>query len=323
MGIAIRGTGYRLGSTEITNEWIAQRCDLPVDEIVTKTGINRRWYLSEDETLVDLAAGAVGDALAATTEPADFLGCATFAHEVVYPSLASRIAARMKTGVPQLFDLQSNCTGFLNLLLLAHDRLVADEHISRGVVVAAESNSPFIDSSNPEAVMFWSDGVGAVLLEKDPAVSSGLRGRAYLANTESNMAVRLGWEAFEGEGGVATGRRTQAVEMGGLATWRQATSGLPQVIRAALDNAGMTMDDVDHVVFHQANLRMLEYLVRKMRIPQDKVLLNVAEVGNLGAASIPVMLAQADAKGVFKPGDTILLAAVGAGFTFVSAVWEW
>ncbi len=323
MGIRIAGTGYRLGATEITNAWIAQRCGLTEDEIVEKTGISRRWYLGAEQTLVDLASEAVLDALGGHADPVDFVGCATFAHEVVYPSLASRIAARLKVDAPQLFDLQSNCTGFLNLLLLSHDRLKADDNVARGLVVAAESNSPFIDSENPESVMFWSDGAGAILLGKDDSSSAGLRGRAHLANTESNMAVRLPWESFPGEAGSPPGRRTQGVEMGGLATWRQATSGLPQVVRAALADADMTLDDVDHVVFHQANLRMLEYLVRKMRIPEEKVLLNVQEVGNLGAASIPVMLAQANAREVFAPGDTVLMAAVGAGFTFVAAIWEW
>ncbi len=323
MGIHINGTGFRLGSVEVTNDWIAQQCGLSEEDIINKTGIQTRWYLSDDETLVDLASAAVSDALGEGPPTADFLGCATFAHEVVYPSLASRTAAALKADIPQLFDLQSNCTGFLNLLLMGHDKLVADEGISRGLVVAAESNSPFIDSTNPESVMFWSDGVGAVLLERNPSTTGGLLGRAYMANTESNMAVRLPWDSVTAQGGEPAGRRTLAVEMGGLATWRQATSGLPQVVRAALADAGLSIDDIDHVVFHQANLRMLEYLVRKMRIPEDKVLLNVQRVGNLGAASIPVMLAQADEAGDLARGDRILLAAVGAGFTFVGAVWEW
>lgn len=323
MGIRIVGTGYRLGAAEITNAWIAQRCGLTENEIVEKTGINRRWYLGKDQTLVDLASEAVRDALGEWADPVDFLGCATFAHEVVYPSLASRVAAHLKVDIPQLFDLQSNCTGFLNLLLLGHDRLKADVSVRRGLVVAAESNSPFIDVKNPESVMFWSDGAGAIRLDRDDSTSAGLRGRAHLANTESNLAVRLSWESFPSAADSPPGRRTTGVEMGGLATWRQATSGLPQVVRGALVNADMTMDDIDHVVFHQANLRMLEYLVRKLRIPEEKVLLNVQEVGNLGAASIPVMLAQADARGDFSPGDKVLMAAVGAGFTFVSVIWEW
>jgi 3-oxoacyl-[acyl-carrier-protein] synthase-3 len=172
-------------------------------------------------------------------------------------------------------------------------------------------------------MMFWSDGAGAVSLLKEKQSTSGLKGRAHLSSTQSNMAVRLVWRSTHGADGSLLGRQTEPVEMGGLATWREATSGVPEVVRGALVNAGAKLDDIDYFIFHQANLRMIEYLTKKLRLNEDRVLTNVAEVGNLGAASIPVMLAQANQNGVLCRGDKILMVAVGAGFTFVALVWEW
>jgi 3-oxoacyl-[acyl-carrier-protein] synthase-3 len=319
MGIRISGLGYRLGSRCVTNDDVSSWCGLPAIEVLEKTGIQTRWYAAAGECLLDLAAGAVSDSLEGSPDPElDFVWCATFAHDLVYPSLASRIDSALGLNASQLMDVQSNCTGFLNALLIGHDRLLHGAPRERGVVLAAESNSPFIDRSSAESVMFWSDGAGAVLLERNFGEPGGILARASFADTTSNQAVRLEWEDQ-----VGGGRATTPVVMNGIPTWRQATAGIPRVVTECLVSGGLDLVDVDWFIFHQANVRLVEYLTAKMRIPQDRVLSNASTVGNLGAGSIPVILAQAAEQDVFSPGDRVLMAAIGAGYTFVALVWEW
>ena len=323
MGISITRTGYRLGSMQVSNAAVAANCGVTEESIVEKTGIERRWYLSEGESLLDLASAAVMGARGPDSNDVELLICATYAHDFVYPSLASRVAASTGIAPKQMFDLQSNCTGFLNALITAHDRMAVDRSVRSAIVVGAESNSPFINPMDVDAAMFWSDGAGAVRVVQSANMTGGIVSLAFHSNTDSNTAVRLPWVDVGHDRVAAHSRITQAVVMGGLATWRQATSGLPRVIRECLDSAGLRMDQIDHVVFHQANLRMIEYLTRKLQISDTQVIANVDQVGNLGAASIPVMLAQADRAGRFQPGDRVLMAAVGAGFTFIALIWEW
>lgn len=318
MGVKITGAALELGSKPIPTHVVSTRTGVSIDEILEKTGIEMRWYLNEGESLLDIAASSVRKALPDDTKFADLMICATYAHDLVFPSLASRISAKLGLEVPQLFDLQSNCTGFINALCLAHDRLVMETTTLRTIVVAAESNSPFIDALDASSAMFWSDGAGAIVLESSTDARGGILSRAFHSDTTSNSAVRMEWSASD-----LGGRITHSIVMGGLATWRQATSGLPHVVRESLEAANLQISDIDHVVFHQANLRMLEYLGSKLRIPEEKMITNVSGVGNLGAASIPVALADANILGRFRTGDKILMAAVGAGYSFAALIWEW
>ncbi len=322
MGIKITGAGFAVGSTKIENERIAFNCGVTAESILDKTGISSRFYLADHESLLDIASIATNRAIDSSDKTSwSLVICATYAHDVIFPSLSSRVANRLKLSVEEMVDLQSNCTGFINSLLAASDKLSNDKDADCAIVMAAEANSPFIDPQDLDAAMFWSDGAGVVTLERTTDSSSGVISRAHLGNLENNEAVRLGWK--QEMVGPRSIRFADDIEMGGLATWRQATSGLPKVVKLAAQRAELTFDQIDWFIFHQANLRMIEYLTQKMRIDESKVLINVQHIGNTGAASIPIVLAENFNQNKFKDGDNILMAAVGAGFSFSSLVWRW
>jgi 3-oxoacyl-[acyl-carrier-protein] synthase-3 len=321
MGIQIVSTGSRLGSLEISNSKITKMCGTSEDEIISKTGILARYYIDRaKEDLLSLTVDSIS--LALEEEPSrhwDIVICATYGHEYVYPSLGSRACAFLNLSTGLVFDIQSNCTGFLNALLIANDKLVADKNADSAIVIAAEANSYFMDPSDSNSVIFWSDGAGALTLRRSDVDSSGLIARAHFANFENNAAVRLESRYSDQEGV----RVTLPIHQDGLATWRQATNGLPRVIKEVLENASLTSDDIDFFIFHQANLRMLEYLIAKLRIDPRKVPTNVGRIGNVGAASIPILLDELVRENRLKKGDRILFASVGAGFTFTSLIWKW
>jgi 3-oxoacyl-[acyl-carrier-protein] synthase-3 len=321
LGIRISSTGSSLGSLEIYNDEISRNTGASEEEILSKTGIIKRNYLDpRTETLLTLSSTAAKRAIAKiNVTDFDLVVAATYGHDYVYPSLASRVCKDLDLSASLAIDVQSNCTGFVNSLLIANDKLIADESAFNALVISSEANSLFMDPTDLNTVLFWGDGSGALTLSKSDLESGGLIARAHSGNFKNNDAVRLEWEL-----GTNIGTRvTKPIHQDGLATWRQATSGLPLVIQAVLRNANLEMTDIDFFVFHQANLRMLEYLAAKLKIDPAKVPMNVDRIGNMGAASIPILLDELVSTGVLEKGCKILFASVGAGFTFSSLIWEW
>lgn len=321
MGIKISSTGSSLGSLEIYNNEISKRTGVSEEEILLKTGIIKRNYLDpRTETLLTLSSSAAKRAIdKANVKNFDLVVASTYGHDYVYPSLASRICKDLGLSANLAFDVQSNCTGFINSLLIAHDKLIVDDSALNALVLASEANSLFMNPTDLDTVLFWGDGSGAITLSKSEFESGGLIARAHSGNFRNNDAVRLEWEI----GAIAGTRITKPIHQDGLATWRQATSGLPHVIHEVLRNANLEMTDIDFFVFHQANLRMLEYLAAKLKIDRVKVPFNVDRIGNMGAASIPILLDELASTGALENGCKILFASVGAGFTFSSLIWEW
>jgi 3-oxoacyl-[acyl-carrier-protein] synthase III len=321
LGINISSTGSSLGSLEVYNHEISRNTGVSEAEILLKTGIVKRNYLDpRTETLLTLSSTAAKRAIAKiNVTDFDLVVAATYGHDFVYPSLASRVCKDLDLSANLAIDVQSNCTGFVNSLLIANDKLIADESAFNALIIASEANSLFMDPTDSNTALFWGDGSGALTLNKNNLESGGLIARAHSGNFKNNDAVRLEWEL-----GAITGTRvTKPIHQDGLATWRQATSGLPLVIQAVLRNANLEMTDIDFFVFHQANLRMLEYLAAKLKIDPAKVPINVDRIGNMGAASIPILLDELVSTGALEKGCKILFASVGAGFTFSSLIWEW
>jgi 3-oxoacyl-[acyl-carrier-protein] synthase-3 len=321
LGIKISSTGSSLGSLEIYNAEISRNTGVSEEEILFKTGIVKRNYLDpRTETLLTLSSTAAKRAISKIgVTDFDLVVAATYGHDYVYPSLASRICKDLDLSASLAMDVQSNCTGFVNSLLIANDKLIADESAYNALIIASEANSLFMDPTDLNTVLFWGDGSGALTLSKNDLESGGLIARAHYGNFKNNDAVRLEWKL-----GAITGTRvTKPIHQDGLATWRQATSGLPLVIQKVLGNANLEMTDIDFFVFHQANLRMLEYLTAKLKIDPAKVPINVDRIGNMGAASIPILLDELVSTGALEKGCKILFASVGAGFTFSSLIWEW
>ncbi len=329
-GVGILGTGRALGSRLQTNEAL---CSGPLDSvtpdwIVTKTGIRRRYVLAEGESsssLCRLSSKIALERAAVSPEQLGLIIVCTFSNEVLFPPASARLHRDLGARGAQFFDLQANCAGFVAGLTAASDRMLVDPTVSHSLVVGMEVLSPFVDYSDPETAIYFSDGAGAAVLGRvDP--SCGVLASAFSTDTTNLESVRLrgGGSAFTyARSDRAEGRSPGYMEMNGLATWKQAVTHLPPTVRRACEKAGVAPEAVGLFVFHQANANLIEYTMRKMRVPVERAFLNVREIGNAGAASIPIALSQAVESGLALDGSLVVLAGVGAGFGFGATVLRW
>lgn len=324
-GIAITGVGHRLGSIVEDNETLCRNLEITPAWIFEKTGIERRYLAAPDETASGLSLAAAKDALAsADIDPSqiDLIVCCTFSADYRFPALAAKIHADLGVKGGQMMDVQANCAGFVTGLTVASDRMRLDPEVRHALVIGVELNSRFISRSNADAAIYHSDGAGAVVLGRVPGF--GILSSAFHTDSSNYEAVRV-------RGGGSTWTRPDrpfdpaidTMELNGIATWKQAITHLPTVIRRASEKSGINYREADFFVFHQANLRLIEYLVRKMGGDMTKTYTNVGRIGNTGAASTAIALSEAVASGCLKEGDTVIFAAVGAGFSFGASVWRW
>ncbi len=329
--IGILGTGRAIGSRIHSNE---ELCATTLPEttpewIVEKTGIRRRYVVDINETASSLALASATNALEQAQITPDQIGMivvGTFSGDYVFPPVSARLHRDLRVKGGQFYDLQANCAGFVSALTAVSDRMHRDPGVGHALVVGAEVLSPYVDYSDVETAIFFSDGAGAAVLGP-VSEGRGVRTSAFFADTSNFDSVRLrgGGSAFpyasrEDHGG---GRNPGLMDMNGLATWKQAVTHLPGTIRQACAAAGWELNDVDLIVFHQANLQIITYVMQKLRIPMQRTYTNVQDIGNAGAASIPIALADAVAAGRVSPGDRVVLAGVGAGFSFGATCLIW
>lgn len=326
-GVAVTGVGHRLGSVVEDNETLCRGLDITPEWILEKTGIERRYLAAPDETASDLSLHAARDALASAGVDAsgiDLIVCCTFSADYRFPALAAKIHSALGVRGGQMLDVQANCTGFVTGMTVATDRMRIDPEIRNALVIGVEMNSRFISRTNADAAIYHSDGAGAVVLGRVPG--AGIVASAFHTDSSNYEAVRV-------RGGGSTWTRPDSprpfdpavdtMELNGVATWKQAITHLPTVIKRASEKAGIDYKAADFFVFHQANLRLIEYIVRKMGGDMAKTYTNVGRIGNTGAASTAIALSEAVEQDRIKPGDTVVFAAVGAGFNFGASVWSW
>lgn len=325
-GIAITGVGHHLPSGFEDNAELCRSLDVTPDWIVQKTGIKRRYIAAASESASDYATAAAERALAMAGVQAshiDLIIACTFSGEYIFPAVSAKIHQNLGAKGAQTFDVQANCAGFVSGVTAASDRMLVDPSVRNAVVVGVEMNSRYINKSDVSTAIYVSDGAGAVVLGR-VAPNRGILASAFFTDSSNYDAVRMraGGSSFRGATEVAASN-AQFMEINGLATWKQAITHLPTVIRKACAKAGIAPADVDFLVFHQANLNLIEYIVRKMGFDMSKTFTNVQEIGNTGAASVGIALSEAVQGGHIKQGDVVVLAAVGAGFNFGASVWRW
>ena len=328
--IGIVGTGRSLGRRIHTNEALCTTT-LPgttPEWIIEKTGIKQRFIVDDGQTGSSMAFEAASEAMDNAGIRPDQVGMivvATFSGDYLYPPMSARLHRDLGIRGGQFYDLQANCSGFVSALTAVSDRMLRDDTIGHALVLGVEVLSPFVDYADVETAIFFSDGAGAVVL--GPVRDGrGVQGAAFHADTSNLETVRLrggGSRHPYGSGWPDEERDPHFMEMNGLATWKQAVTHLPGTVRRACEASGWSTDDVDLFVFHQANLQLITYVMQKMRVPLTRTYTNVADIGNSGAASIPIALADAVAAGRLGDGDRLLLAGAGAGFGFGASCWVW
>ncbi|HRM48299.1 MAG: ketoacyl-ACP synthase III [Alicycliphilus sp.] len=313
----IAGTGSYLPPRRVTNDdLVAQLAGQGIETsdewIVERTGIHARHFAERDVSSSDLALQASLRALEAAGRQAqdiDLIIVATSTPDMVFPSTAAILQHKLgiTNGCP-VFDVQAVCSGFVYALTVA-DAMIRSGAANRVLVVGSEVFSRILDFNDRTTCVLFGDGAGAVVLEASDQPG-------ILASQLHADGSHVGILCVPGNvyGGEVMG--DPLLKMDGQAVFKLAVGVLEKAARATLDKAGLTEADIDWLIPHQANIRIMQSTARKLKLPMDKVVVTVAEHGNTSAASIPLALDHAVRAGQVKPGQTVLLEGVGGGFTW-------
>jgi 3-oxoacyl-[acyl-carrier-protein] synthase-3 len=325
--VTISGVGHVLPDHVEDNETLCRNLDVTPEWIVEKTGIEQRYIAGPDDSASAFAVAAAQRALAmagVAADEVDLIIVCTFSGDYIYPPVSAKVQRDLQATNAQIFDVQANCTGFVTGLTIASDRMKVDATVRHAVVIGVEFLSRYIDRRDVNTAIYLSDGAGAAVLSRADDPDDGIMASAFHTDSSNFEAVRMrgGGSSFALQGRVFD-PAVDLMEMNGIATWKQAITHLPRVVRAACAKSEVELSSVDFLLFHQANLRLIEYIVRKMGFELSQTFTNVARVGNTGSASLAIAMSEAVERGLLKNGDTVVLAAVGAGFNFGASVWRW
>lgn len=321
----ISGWGMYAPSRVMTNDELAQLVDTNDEWIVSRTGIRERRIAADDETATTLAVNASRDALAvAGVDPAevDLVIVGTCSPDYPLPATGVLVARDLGATRAAGFDLQAACSGFL-FALATGTSFVRSGMYRNVLVIGVEVLSRFLDWTDRNTCVLFGDGAGAVLLTASDA-PGGLLGIDMFSDGTGaeGIIVPAGGSACP-----ASAKTTQEgghfIHMAGRDVYRYATRQLAESTLAALRDAGLSVGDIDQFIYHQANLRIIESVRKQLGVPEEKVFVNIEKYGNTSAASVPMALVEAVAAGRVKPGDRLLMAAFGAGYTAGAAVVEW
>ncbi len=318
----VRGVGHYLPERIVPNAEFEARVDTTDEWIRTRTGIEQRHFAAEGETTSDLGAKAAEAALADAGLKADDLDAiilATSTADLTFPSAATMIQAKIGMTNGFAFDVQAVCAGFVFALANAN-ALILSGQAKRILVIGAETFSRILDFSDRATCVLFGDGAGAVVLEA--ATGTGTPAdRGILATDLHSDGSHM--ELLYVDGGVSTTGTSGHVRMQGNQVFRHAVEKLAQTAHAALDKAGLTGGDVDWIVPHQANLRIISATANRMQVPMERVVVTVQDHGNTSAASIPLALSVGKQRGQIKTGDLLVTEAIGGGLSWGAVVLRW
>lgn len=315
------GTGHYLPERVVENAEFEDTLDTTDEWIRSRSGIERRHFAADGETTSNMAAKAALAALAdagLNGADVDAIVLATSTADLTFPSAATMVQAEIGMTSGFAFDVQAVCAGFVYALSNAH-ALIASGQANRILVIGAETFSRIMDWTDRSTCVLFGDGAGAILLEaqEQPGTNAD---RGILA-TDLNSDGRYKDLLFV-DGGVAT-RTTGYLRMQGNQVFRHAIEKLSQTAQTSLDKAGLSTKDVDWIVPHQANIRIIQGTAKKMGLPMEKVVVTVQDHGNTSAASIPLALSVGKERGQIKEGDLVVTEAIGGGLAWGSVVLRW
>lgn len=312
----IIGTGSYLPERRVTNEdLVAQLAERGVetsnDWIVERTGIHARYFAADNQSSSDLGYEAARKALEAaglSPQDLDLIVVATSTPDMVFPSAACILQNKLGANGCAAFDLQAVCSGFVYALTVA-DSMIRAGTAKRALVVGAEVFSRLLDFDDRTTCVLFGDGAGAVVLEasEQPGI---LATELHADGRHVDVLCVPGCVA----GGKILG--SPMLTMDGPAVFKLAVGALEKAAHAVLEKAGKTEADIDWLVPHQANIRIMQGTAKKLKLSMDKVIVTVHEHGNTSAASIPLALDEGVRSGKIKPGETVMLEGVGGGFTW-------
>ncbi len=321
----IAGCGSYLPKRCVTNDELSETVDTTDEWIVSRTGIKSRHIAADGELTSDLAYEAAIRALEhSNTDPddIDLVIVATTTPDQTFPATATKVQARLKMKNGAAFDIQAVCSGFIYALSVA-DNFVRAGQAKTVLVIGAETFSRILDWEDRSTCVLFGDGAGAVVVKADPENSDGIG-----ANARGILSTHLHSDGKHADllyvdGGPSSTQTTGHVRMVGKEVFRHAVINLAAVVDEALNANGLERSDLDWLVPHQANKRILDSTARKLGLSEDRVVITVDRHANTSAASIPLALDEAVKDGRIQAGQLILLEAMGGGLTWGASLIRW
>ncbi len=324
-GIAITGSGSATPKAVIHNDDLSQLVETSDEWIRTRTGIANRHLLPEDSSLSELAAEAAKKAIAAAhlhPEEIDLIILATSTPDDLFGS-AGKVQQLIGAKNATAFDLTAACSGFVFGLVTAA-QYIRTGTFQKIVVIGADVLSRWVDWGDRTTCVLFGDGAGAVVCQSSP--QDQLLGFEMYSDGSQNECLNLAYDGHPKylihdvsiqKGGY------RAITMNGREVYRFAVAKVPEVIEKTLFRAGLTTEDIDWLILHQANQRIIDAVAKRLKLPSEKVIANLQEYGNTSAASIPIALDEAVRAGKIKPGQTVATSGFGAGLSWGSAIFKW
>ncbi len=322
MNMHILGTGSALPSTVVTNDDLTKYMETSDEWIRERTGIGSR-HLSTGETVASLAIEACNKALenaGKKAEDVELILVATCSPEMMLPCCACQVQAGIGASKAVAFDVNAACAGFLFSLNTAYSYLKSGMY-KNALVVGAEVLSKIMDWEDRTTCILFGDGAGAVYVEAAEDEedtysfvqhSDGVKGMVLKCGTRD-----LNNPLYKGE------EQSKFVWMDGREIFKFAVGQIPVCINEAMDKAGLTKDNIDLFILHQANKRIISSIAKRMELPEDRFPTNVERVGNMSSAAIPVLLDECNRNGQLKKGMRLVLSGFGAGLTFGASIFSW
>jgi len=318
----IAGVGGYLPENCVSNEDLATRIDTSDSWISQRTGIKTRHFAAEGQLTSDLAVEAAKAALARAGIDASELDAvivATTTPDNTFPATAARVQAKLGMTRGFAFDVQAVCSGFVYALTLG-DQFIRLGQAKTVLVIGAETLSRILDWTDRTTCVLFGDGAGAVILKAQETPEDG-SGRGILSCHLHSDGRH--YDLLKADGGPSSSPQVGFLRMEGKEVFRHAVQNLAEVVDEALAANGLTYADIDWLVPHQANLRIIDGTAKKLGLAPARVIVTVREHANTSAASIPLALAHADSKNLFTPGQIVLLDAMGGGFTWGAVMIRW
>ena len=324
MAIRIIGTGSSLPRQVMTNDDLAEVVDTSDEWISSRTGIKER-HLAKEETTASMSAEAARKALSDAgirAEEVDLLIAATITGDYVTPSTACEVQALLGAGNAVAFDINAACSGFMFALHTAYAYLRTGIY-KTALIVGAETLSKIMDWTDRSTCVLFGDGAGAAVVR----ACEEEEGRGLLALEQGSDGSKGKVLACEGrQNGNPLARRLfvpSYVHMDGQEVYKFAVTTVPASIRRGLEEAGMTEAGIKYFVLHQANIRIIRSVAKRLKADEGKFPVSLDHCGNVSAASVPILLDEMNRKGMLEKGDKIVMSGFGGGLTWASAVVEW
>ncbi|MBN4003883.1 beta-ketoacyl-ACP synthase 3 [Nostoc sp. LPT] len=325
LGVAIIGSGSAVPATSLHNQTLSELVETSDEWIATRTGIRQRRLALPSESLSVLATAASSQAIAASgikAEDLDLILLATSTPDDLFGS-ACQVQAKLGATNAVAFDLTAACSGFVFGLV------TAAQYIRTGIyknvlLIGADILSRWVDWEDRRTCVLFGDGAGAVVLQA--AKSDRLLGFALKSDGTQNHYLNLAYAGNSQEllTDINITKGTyQPITMNGKEVYRFAVQKVPEIIDKALFQANISVDQIDWLILHQANQRIIDAVAQRLNIPEDKVISNLAHYGNTSAASIPLALDEAVRQGKIKPNDIVATSGFGAGLTWGAAIFQW